>query len=783
MTVRSILVGLFALVAALAPAQQGTYRSGASSASWTINEHHTLLWDGAPYLPIGVRVDGNAPTIARATAAGIRDFVVDLPSDGTGWQESFQALASSGSRFLLGITSLAPTQPGFVVEPQLYRVADLKDATTFQFDLPGCSRALALLVRQRDRSIVRSWEVPAQDGKLSVDLGDENHNELVLLVYPLMTQYAQPDYWEAFDAHRDRLLASLSRLAPGAGLRGILNPFGTLVGARPRSQVFVPDSPTFRSELQQLLIRRYRTLDTALRAWGIAAPDLKEFSQMARLVPLWSGQRGVERLWDPTSGHLYLCEARESSYWGDLDQVVAEAAARRMDRLVLAVRKVADVPLLCDFAGWQPMYDRAAPTVDGLAFRASNHEAAALASAVAQPLSSVLRWKRPGWLIASDISSPDLALSPWAEPIDMLSSAGARGWFFRAPSAELATSLAQEATARSTDGAASQYSPRPLFYPINAAAPAASRHLGGGVWWLPSPWAGSRLDLGGKFHGYRTSDGARTITALWVDGDPIRTRLRTLGDAQPQFTTYDGVDRKPKKVRGGWEVLLNDSPLVIEGLNESPIPDECYTLTVSRFTEMKRIADELKIEASVDRMGFDDGVSSFERQPEAAFQVMRLAYWNLTLRLSSYVWMEAETPAALNLADPIAEPGCSGSSALAMRRAAGVPGPAPFAEYRGQLRSTQPHEIWVAMKVPAGQTPPLTVRFAGETFEQPSGPEGAYGNGYGWYYYGTVRSAARGFTVSLLGRSDGMDVEVDAVLLVPGSHKPTGPFPPELPLP
>src|SRR6185369_5392842 len=101
--------------------------------------------------------------------------------------------------------------------------------------------------------------------------------------------------------------------APGAGLRGIVNPLGRMLALARNDARFVPSSPYFRYEFRTYLEKKYRNIEVAQRAWSLSSNELKTFDEMARLVPLWAGNRGVSQLWDPTNDKMILCDQKRSS--------------------------------------------------------------------------------------------------------------------------------------------------------------------------------------------------------------------------------------------------------------------------------------------------------------------------------------------------------------------------------------------------------------------------------------------------------------------------------------
>ena len=299
--VRGLLLGLLIGSACIALGQAeasagsqnsttGSYQvKGGAAQAWQINANHALIWSGAPYLPLGMRIDGSPEEIARAKAAGFNDVVVELPAGGTGWDEAIKALEASGMRYLVSVNSLAPRAEGVAIEPAGYRISGLTKPQQLQIALPGATSALAVTLNRRDSSVEKVQRVAVLDGILKLDVTPMAELEQVMLIYPRMRSLEQPDLWDALDEHRDRLLATLRNHAPGAGLRGIVNPLGRLAAWTKLDPHFVPTGPYFRFEFAAFLKAKYHSLETAMKAWSMAASDIDSFERLARLAPLWSG--------------------------------------------------------------------------------------------------------------------------------------------------------------------------------------------------------------------------------------------------------------------------------------------------------------------------------------------------------------------------------------------------------------------------------------------------------------------------------------------------------------
>ena len=567
------------------------------------------------------------------------------------------------------------------------------------------------------------------------------------------------------------------------GLRGIVNPLGNVLRLATRDATTVPTSSAFRDEFAAYLETRYRNLETNQKAWSMSSSPIKTFAHMARLVPLWSGSKGVSQLWDPETQNLYPCSSRASTIWNDLRVVIGSVAARRYNRLADAVRSACDVPIVQEWAGWAAPYEAVNPSVDGLGMRSASTSPSAIAESASPATSSLLRWRTPGWLIATDVdlrSAVDLS-TQLASVLEDLGSLGARGWFVRKGPAGVPAAVEAEATRRSGDATFASWSPTPIFFPENATNPAAAQRLPGGRWWLPSPANGNRIDLGHEFFGYRYEDGNSTFTAIWTLRGIGRVQLRMLDPKAAQFSCADGSDPQPKINKKGVEVTLGDTPLIISGTSEIPIPEPALAEALSEFDSLLGLAATLGRDPTEEQFLFRDALSGLERGPAGSFATQRLQIGRLNFKVASFTWVEAESSKATTFSEVLPLPGTSGGSVLALRSELDPGAGGFYADYTVQVRSDADQEIWVAAKVPAGARSGLRAVVGGQTLTLSGESVGRYGAGFGWYKLGTTRLGGGSQKIRIaVDGANGAEVLLDAIYITPGGPPPSGVRPPSM---
>src|SRR5207248_1207669 len=77
----------------------------------------------------------------------------------------------------------------------------------------------------------------------------------------------------------------------------------------------------------------------------------------AKLIPLWSGGKGIEAFYDRGSGKRYKAAATRSVFWEDLEAFKAESVRGYMNALAdVLKREVADVPVVYRWTGYSPLF-------------------------------------------------------------------------------------------------------------------------------------------------------------------------------------------------------------------------------------------------------------------------------------------------------------------------------------------------------------------------------------------------------------------------------------------
>ncbi len=728
---------------------------------WSINSGHSLFWNGAPYMPVGVRVDADPTDIASAAKAGAKDVIVDVSSGRNSWDEALVALDASKLRFLLRINSLAPMAAGYEISPQTYRMPGIVSPQLVSMPMPGAKSALAVVVLKRDGSVLKVERVPVVDGKFNYFVRPGNDLEHVLYAYPETSSLQQLDWWEGLDQHRDELMGMLRRAHLGTGIRGIVNPLGNLLSLPGNEVTLIPSSPYFQSEFRGALLGKYHNVDVLQRSWGMSANGLLTFEAFCKLVPLWSGSSGPALLWNPENNRTYPVETRRSSYWRDVVESISTSANRRFSRLVRAIRKVVDLPVVQEWNGWSSLYEGDQPTVDGIGSHILGKTPGQIADAGSRPASTVLRQSRPVWQLATDVD-------PEA-PLEDVASIGNRAVFYSA----LTNAARKTVVGQQFDEGLSTQALTPLYFPENATNPAFAQRLPNGSWWLPGPFEGNRIDLGVGFSAYRLRGPQGVQIVMWAQRSG-RYRLRAKKPKLLGFRALDNSNPMPKLLPNGVELMVTTCPMIVTGTEECPVPEATYQATAAEFTELLKTSAEIHHDILEDRMFYGDYMKGYDTDPFSSITLMRQVNNRVAHKLGVVLWYEAENSRDTNFSGTSANTGCSGGSVLELRNPVVVPVSGFVASYPVPSMPGK-YDVWLAAKIPIDKRGDVFVIAGNQSFGLLTPPTGAYGTGYGWYKIGSIRTGGSSQTVKIIvnGLIPG-DIAIDCIVLTQVPFEPDG---------
>ena len=781
------VLGLALLSSACQAVFSGTYVDSSGRAhSWRVSAENALVWDGQPWVPLGpiVRVS-EANRLAAVASAGLSGVLLRFPLDGP-ISTLTDAAESAGLPYVLSPEAAAPMAAGHYVMPQSYRVANIKGEMDLRLRVPGSDTTFWVLVEADTYAIVSVGHAKVDAGFATILVRPKRTGNYVLLLYPHATAGNVVDLWEGYDLRRDMLLAKRRNTRLGSGLRAVADPLGDHSGWHDFRRRFVPESKLFRLEFERYLARTYGGIHKLAEKWHLQGMDLNSFGDAARMVPLFAEGRGIPYLWDPETDKLRAV-ARTSKYWQDMEAFLQGAAVERASNLATAIRRLVDVPVVYTWRGWSATTQDKTASGQGLGMTGFGSGFSAASTYGAHAVGASLTWLEPPWLPALVIA-PDQAggrfdsATPCASSVAALASVGAKGFFVRSALDDDSLKALAAASHGIADAA---YSPKTLEFPETAQTPADVMQLPGGVWWVPSPRAGARLDFGETLEAYRITRPDGTATVLWSRAGRQQVSLRAYEPRSVRVAAADATLIEPRVRRDGLIVVVEESPIVLLTQGEIPVPDAVFKETDEALRALFK--DDTLVGTDLSDLKYDYNLAaeSVARSPGAAYMKLREVYWKLLGRLGRYIWIEGESPSKTTFGYVESSAAAMEGSCLVVDTPFEPLGGAYTASYVVTVPTDSTMQLYLAGSLREGGT----LRFEYQIDDGPSvpfrsEPLSRYGGRFAWYDGGVVslKKGKRTLTISVRGEPGAYyDAAIDAITLTTGNFRPVGTRKPSLP--
>lgn len=754
---------------------------GSSSASYQINPNHTMLWNGTPYIPVGVRLAPDTSEIKTALDAGVKDFLIEVPLAGGELPESIAMLEQANANYLLTITAAAPSAMGFEVEPDSYRIAGIDKPTEIDVHLPGAERVLVVLSIVHDGSFRWAQMHEVRNGRLQITVDPQSTQQHVVNLYPQSESLVTPDLWEDFDVRRDDVYGMLDEQDFRSGWRGIVNPLGTVQKFVDPQTRFVPTSELFRMEFATFLERKYGTVTTLRRAWEIRGSELDDFASHAKLVPLFAENRGVPALFDPDSGSTYQLGRRMDLIWNDIREVILSSSTRRYARLIDGVVNRYGVPVIQDWAGWHGPYSQSASSLAGVGFQmppssmSQAYETAGPAVGIVHnstALSTV-------WGTDLRVNTTDLTTIGVDRVVTELEGMGVRGFFFSTSNSHDLIQIATLAAERRLDTSAADWKPQILPYPLAARWPAFTGRIEGGYWWIPINGAGERSDYGEYYDGYRVVDNVRRYSVIWSNGEPRRSRIYVTDPENVEIESITGADLQIRRNRNFVEATLPTSPVIFRSGDVIPVPVPAQEEGLGKLGGLFAFYQQMVDPTGSEMYRFMTSSRNFDSMPAESYRELRDQLQKLARLAAPFLWWEAENSREQNIGGAYAVSGASRGSVIGIEPRIRPQEGYFSARYTGQGRIAGSHTIWIAGHFPPSLLPLVKVYVNGQEMEYTQRGGGNYGPRFGWYDFGTVDFGMVAVYIEIrVPYLEGAKFELDAVVAAPAGFRPDGAFVP-----
>jgi len=519
---------IHSLAAAVKYKTSGTYVDGSGGQHpWSVNEAHTLIWDGQAYVPVGATLllrsvktgagsdayQADTQALQTIKASGATDVILRSPgpitaTDPAAWQKIIDYADSNGFAYGIEMND-GPNEPlrGFVISPNRYRLEGPSTETTIKCDWPGVDSAIYVVANKFDNSVALTGGAVVKEGKITITLSGPLTSGQVMLVYPRRAFSAESgvgDLWGGFGEYRDRVLEFFGKVKLGPGMRFFLEPFvgkmdftGEMVG-------LVPDSKGFRLGFEAFLTKRYVHEGSLNSGWGLNE-NLSSIENATQLVPLWHLGRGLSYVYDRTNAKLTSVDPSVTRMWRDIVDYRDTSAQEYMNTISDTLRKqVANVPVVFKGSKYHRVFANpyGMGGFDGIGAIAHGAGDLPVTSVVGPAYSLAEECGKSTWFIAaSAVAEPKTGGYPnenvMASSLDSLREIGCKGFFVDGISTDQSQLewLARFRAKLKPDTLA-EFRPAVVNYPIVPTTGAAVKRLARDTWWLPTLKMGATSFIG-----------------------------------------------------------------------------------------------------------------------------------------------------------------------------------------------------------------------------------------------------------------------------------------------
>jgi len=798
--------------------------------AWSVSRNHALIWGGSPWVPGGgvVAVKSWSPkatpadlasdidALARLRQAGIRDLLVQPASGGIGGVplERIQAVvdALEGGGFRYGV-ALDDRMPGTTivrqVQPSRLRVGPVGLGRTARFLVPEMRSARFALALPTGE-IVDEGDADIVDGAAYVPPRTPV-SDAVALLYPERAIPGDgsplPDVWSGLASYRDSLLAVLSKVRFGEGLRFLADPLPRSARLGPDTASWVPMGDSAQVAWRLFLETRYRTVGEWTSAWRLQRPDaFSSFADAGEWIPMWFDGRGLKHLLNVRTGARVSVDSEGSAYWVDLADFKERSFRDAANQMAVALKRgVADVPVVVRCAGQPPwgVSTEGLDRIDGIGLDWDASSAARPDAAVTRRLGATGWSPKPIWYLSTGLteaagraSTGFAGLPSLDRAVARLVDGGDRGFFVSdVRGVDAATELmgvpdqlawiAEESRRQESRGVATLPSPREKSVPFPAESSMPPILLSNGGWWLPVPRKYRTYDFGSMGKAYGMSEGEATVFVLWSDvSRTIRIRIpKVLENARIAWYPPDRGIRTKDMVT----LRLEEEPVRLYGFQGTlPLPVDAFE---TAYVEAVAAVGALRVRREVDAARLQLELVSLRtrHQPEntqSSYTMLQTlletkARVEQVLRPYEYLWLEAEGGGEVRFTHTFdgreSVRGVSGGQVLRIREGSLAQAPAS-ASYSVNVNAAMTYRLFVA----AGIGDRFQIRVDGRTVSDKTGARTGreYSTmGLVWFDQGDIRLDRGEHVIEVLALGD---TTLDALMLSSGDRKPDGPVRPAI---
>jgi hypothetical protein len=791
----------------------GSYTDGGGGQHpWSINEMHCLIWDSAPYIPVGTvftaksMAPGSTEDSFRADvtvleamkAKGITDVILRSSAAFTSCSpQSLQRMVDflDRSGFTYGVQiDDGPAEPlsGFVISPNVYRMDGPSNEAVFTWNWPSVDAAIYVVVNKLDMEVEATGGAQIKDGKVIVTLRQPLSPNQVLTVYP-RKQFRTAnggvvgDLWSGFGGYRDRLLDFLKQVKFGPGLRFFMEPFTSKVDFTGEDANLVPDSAKFRLGFEAYLSRKYVQEGAINAAWGLN-DTIDSFETASRLIPFWGAGRGVAVAYDRASAKRYPVDSGSSQLWRDLSDYRDSSAQEYMNTISDTIKKhVANVPVLFKCPRYHRLYANpyGIGGFDGLGAVAYGTDESLVTRSAGPAYALTEEAGKSTWFMAAatgPVSGSYQSETAMSASLDLLREIGCKGFFVDCISDASSAQIdwLKGFKDRIAKARIAEFSPTVLEYPAYGLTGAYVKRVARDTWWLPSLKVGKPTFVGDGLGAYAMMGDDRVFIWSSTGKKTVTLKMGPVGTPSQEFPERIVYS---KNKSASYTLALSDVPVVLRGVDASLVfPVESAQAEVDKLAAMIPEADKLKINVQKAREALDRAKTVIAKgQPLIAFGIAQTALQDLMSSRGAALWIEGESSTANNFTATQAVAGSSANLALVLDTADDPPMSPYGAYFAFDAPVNSSYELWIA-GTPTSLASPASYSvddMGWISITPDAGSVQDYAPGLAWYKIGSANLTPGRHTLRI--RVDGRRSQdnryffaLDAFVVSPLNFKPNG---------
>jgi len=705
--------------------------AGGGQHPWSINEAHTLAWDGQPHVPVGglfasrcialgasdENYQADVKTLDLIKSKGITDIVLkgEGPAsltDPAAWQRIIDYLDSHGFTYGIELDD-GPKEPlkGYLISPSRYRLEGPYPETKVACNWPDVDSAIYVVATRIDNSIKATGGAVVKDGRVTVNLSAPLGSGDTLIVYPRkaykgIAEGGVADIWTGFGEYRDRLIAFLKKIKLGPGMRFFIEPFTSKMDFTGEMIGLLPDSQGFRVGLEAYLTKRYVHEGAVNAAWGLNE-NLSSIEVAARLMPLWSMGRGVTSAYDRASAKLYSIDAGVSRIWRDIVEYRDTSVQEYMNAIADTLRRqVANVPVIFKCSKYHRIYQNpyGMGGYDGLGVAADGVGDAPVVNTAGPAYSLAEESAKSTWfIVAATRASADCFPNEAAllATLDSFREIGCKGFFVdglvnKPEQLDWLAGFKKKAAAASIAG----FTPNVIGYPLTPTTGAYVKRLARDTWWLPTLRIGATTYIGDGMCAYALVGEDKAY--MWSSIGPKTITLKAGPTGFPSVE-FPGNAPISKKKNGQFSVTLTDVPTVLRGLDITlAFPYETATTEIDRLASAIVEADKAGLSVKNARAAVESARRVLKNNsPLTAFGMAQQSLQELLAGAGADVWIEGEQSQANSFDGIYPMPGASNNLVLLLDTDEEPPLSPYTASFSFDALSNSSYEIWLAATPPS----------------------------------------------------------------------------------